>query len=377
MADINRTSSYHSGGVLTIDRCALRANYNLLAKKSYPSKTAAVVKADAYGLGIETVVPALYAEGCRHFFVAHISEALVVRKHAADADVYVLNGLLPDTIEVYFNHQLSPVLGSHEELSDWQQATKSKGQIPGAALHFDTGMNRLGFDFQDASALAALIYSNKIGFPVSLVMSHFVESEIKHSAVTQKQVERFAEIRPLFDKIPASLCNSSGIFQCADSHYDLVRSGYALYGGHPLWSTTDNPMQPVIRLEAPIVQTRWIKTGESVGYGGFWHAKKPSRLAILSIGYADGYPRGAQGTDEMAGGRVLIGGSLCPIIGRISMDLVIVDASDAPEHAVKRGAMAVIIGNELGIDAVGDNASTIGYDILVSLGRRYARRIID
>lgn len=377
MADDQEGSRQHSGGILTIDRRALRANYKLLSKRSYPAKTGAVVKADAYGIGLETVIPALCDEGCRNFFVAHLSEAITVRKFTKDASIYVLNGLLPDTIDAYFAHHLHPVLGSFEELDEWQSAIKDRDHIPGAALHFDTGMNRLGFDAHDAKSLADSICSNQIGFPVSLVMSHFVESEVSGSQVTKRQTECFAEIRPLFEKIAASLCNSSGIFQCPNSHYDLVRPGYALYGGHPLWSTQDNPMQPVIRLEVPIIQTRWINAGEAVGYGGFWHAKRPTHLAIMSFGYADGFPRGAQGTDNAPGGSVLIGSIRCPILGRISMDLVIADATDAPESAVTRGAMALVIGPELGIDAVGDSGRTIGYDILVSLGRRYARRIID
>jgi len=370
-------SASSNSAVLTINLAALRENWHTLDRLSGQAATGAVVKANAYGLGIETVVPTLIDAGCRHFFVAHLSEAVRVRALAPDADIFVLNGFFPDTGHTYLQHQLTPVLGSFAEMDEWRPLATEHRNIPPVALHFDTGLNRLGFAPYDGKEIAEAHRSGSLGFPIRLVMSHFVESEIEGSNVTARQCAEFDDLRMIFKDIPASLCNSSGIFLTPDSHYDLVRSGYALYGGHPLWSNSANPMSPVIRLEAPIIQTRLIPIGDSVGYGGFWTAARPTRLACLSLGYADGLPRGSESTTTRPGGYVIIGGVKCAMLGRVSMDLLIVDATDAPCHAVQRGSMATIIGDGLSIDCVGDNARTIGYDILVSLGHRFERRVID
>ena len=362
---------------LSIDLAAIRHNWRLLAKMAGLASTGAVVKANAYGLGIETVIPALLTAGCRHFFVAHLSEAARVRALTTDAEIFVLNGFLPNTGPAYLKHRLTPVLGSLPEIEDWRGFVASHRQAQPAALHFDTGLNRLGLALSDGAALAEAHHQGTLGFPLRLMMSHFVEAEIEGSVTTARQCAEFRILRSLFQNIPSSLCNSSGIFLRPDSLYDLARPGYALYGGHPLWSNDDNPMRAVVRLESPIIQTRTVEAGEAVGYGSFWTAKRPTRLATLSLGYADGLPRGSESTNRKIGGYVLIGGVKCAMLGRVSMDLLIVDATDAPEASVQRGALATIIGDELTIDAVGDSAGTIGYDILVSLGSRFERRVID
>jgi len=365
-----------SGGLLTVDLNALKRNWHLLASKVGPAATGAVVKANAYGLGIETVVPALLSIGCNHFFVAHLSEAERVRALSKTAEIFVLNGFLPGTGPIYQELNLTPVLGSLAEIADWKNFVSHYPYAPQAALHIDTGLNRLGLSPSEVDTVSQSYLTGNLSFSIRLLMSHFVESEIEGSATTKRQCDAFRQLRRLFPDVPASLCNSSGIFLCSDSYYDLVRSGYALYGGHPLWSNRDNPMEPVIRLEAPIIQTRMIDIGEKVGYGGYWTAARTTRLATLSLGYADGLPRGAESSRTKKGGDVLIGGTRCAMLGRVSMDLLIVDATDAPVEAVTPGSYATIIGDELTIDAVGDNAGTIGYDILVSLGSRYQRRVI-
>jgi len=369
------------GALLTIDRGAIRRNWRLLANKVGKASTGAVVKANAYGLGIETVVPALLAEGCQHFFVAHLSEAIRARKLAPTSEIFVLNGFLPETGPAYLTHRLTPVLVSQPEIEEWQTFTARNASSPAAALHFDTGLNRLGLSPLSAPDISNALTNDRLGFTVGLVMTHFVEAEIKHSPVTAGQCDAFRTLRALFQQTPASLCNSSRIFNCKDQYYDLVRPGYALYGGHPLWSAQANPMEQVIRLEAPIIQLRTIEAGQKLGYGGLYTATRRTKLATLSIGYADGLMRSAERRDDKAGGQmggyVLMGSDLCPILGRLSMDLLIVDVTDAKPEAVQRGAMATIIGDQLSIDAVGDSAGTIGYDVLVSLGNRFERRVID
>lgn len=362
---------------LTIDLAAIRHNWRLLAQKAGPGSTGAVVKANAYGLGIETVIPALLNAGCRHFFVAHLSEAARVRALTADAEIFVLNGFLPDTGPAYLTHRLIPVLGSLPEIDDWRSFVVRHPDAQPAALHFDTGLNRLGLAPSDGAALARAHHQGTLGFPLRLIMSHFVEAEIEGSTTTARQCTEFRILNSLFKDVPASLCNSSGIFLRPDSLYDLARPGYALYGGHPLWSSDANPMRAVVRLESPIIQTRTVQAGEAVGYGSFWTARRPTRLATLPLGYADGLPRGSESTNTKIGGHVLIGGVKCAMLGRVSMDLLIVDVTDAPDAAVQRGVLATIIGDELTIDAVGDSAGTIGYDILVSLGSRFERLVID
>ncbi len=347
---------------LTIDLAALRANWRMLADMVAPAECAAVVKADGYGCGLERVVGALLAEGCRTFFVARLSEGFRARATAHDAAIYVLDGLTPGDAAAMRQAGLRPALGSLPEIAEWSAA----GGGP-AALHFDTGMNRLGLAVQEAETALALL-----GRAPALLMSHFASSEDLASPDNPAQIERFAQLRAMIQNISASLCNSSGIFLSTHPWHDLARPGYALYGGNP---TPDraNPMRPVVTLEAPILQTRRVEAGAHVGYNGQWTAKRPTLLAVIPVGYADGVPRSAMGVDGKPGPNVVIGGVRCPIAGRVSMDLICIDATDAPAGAVERGAPVEVLGQTIGIDEFGTRAGTIGYEILTSLGRRYTR----
>lgn len=347
---------------LTIDLAALRANWRKLADTVAPSECAAVVKADGYGCGLERVVVALLAEGCRTFFVARLSEGIRARSVAADAAIYVLDGLAPGAGAEMRQAGLRPALGSLAEIDDW-----TAGGGGPAALHFDTGMNRLGLSIDEAgAALAAL------GRAPDLLMSHFASSEDLASPDNPAQIERFARLRASIPNVRASLCNSSGIFLPTHPWLDVARPGYALYGGNPTPGRA-NPMQSVVALEAPILQVRNIEAGAHVGYNSQWTAKRPTRLAVIPVGYADGIPRSAMGVDGWPGPDVAIGGLRCPIAGRVSMDLICIDATDAPDGAVERGAPVEILGPTIGIDEFGERAGTIGYEILTSLGRRYRR----
>jgi alanine racemase len=207
-------------------------------------------------------------------------------------------------------------------------------------------------------------------------MSHFVAGETPASPVTARQAAAFAQARAWFPGIPGSLANSSGIFLGETAHHDMVRPGYALFGGNPLVGRP-NPMSPVVTLEARIVQVRDIGAGETVGYNAQWTARGPRRLATVSIGYADGYPRSGSARDDHPGGDAMVGGVRCRFAGRVSMDLIVVDVTDAPAHAVHRGAAVALIDDTLTIDVVGERAGSIGYEILTRLGRRYTRRIVE
>lgn len=363
-----------AGGLLTIDLPALVANWRTLAAKAGGAETAAVVKADAYGMGIEQAVPALYAAGCRTFFVAHLVEARRTRAVAPDAVIYVLNGLLPGTAAAYPAHDLRPVLGSMEEVAEWAAFCRAgAGRLP-AAIHVDTGMNRLGLRAEAAMQLAE--DAELLGaFTPSLVMSHLVSAEEPEHPINARQIAAFTHVRERFAGVPASLANSSGIFLPQAPHFDLVRPGYALYGGNPAPERA-NPMRPVVQLEARIIQLRWAPDGETVGYNGHWTAQGRRRIATLSVGYADGYLRTASGTNLKSGGEAIVAGVRCPFAGRISMDLVTLDVSAVPEGAIQRGDKVTLIGSGLTVDEAGKRAGTIGYEMLTDLGRRYYRRYL-
>lgn len=358
--------------ILTIDLEALRANWRLLAKRGGGAETGAAVKADAYGLGIETVVPALLEAGCRSFFVAHLSEGLRVRAVAPQAAIYVLNGLAEASLADYRHHRLRPVLGSAREIGLW----KDQAGEP-AALHVDTGMNRLGMRRKEAFALIRDHRLADLG--IGLVMSHFASSEYSEAADTRAQIAAFAELAKVIQapdglnrETSLSLWNSSAHFIDGAAPYTLTRPGYALYGGNPT-PGKPNPMRPVIRLEAEIVQINHVPAGEAVGYNGNFVARRDSRIATISCGYGDGLPRNLGNRPGHPGGIARVAGRECPFAGNVSMDLITIDITDLPEDAAMPGDLVTLIDEELTIERVGATGDTIGYEILTSLGKRYRR----
>lgn len=374
MSPFDTPDAEMAGATLTIDLGALVANWRALGERA-GTEAGAAVKANAYGIGIEPAVTALAKAGCRNFFVADISEGIRARAVAPDAAIYVLNGLLPGTCGFYAQHDLSPVLGSHEELAEWAAFRTVTNNARPAALHIDTAMNRLGLWPGEGLDLARERKRDVEAAGIGLVMSHFAASEDVSDPANARQIQAFAEIAAAFPGIPASLKNSSGHFLPDCPSYELTRPGYALYGGNPT-PGQPNPMQPVVSMEARIIQLREVEAGTRVGYNGRWTAKSRRKLATISLGYADGYPRNASWTDSSTGGSALVGGVLCPFVGTVSMDLIIVDISDAPASAAKRGSAVMLIGGALDLEAVGAGAKTIGYEILTSLGRRHARRYV-
>ena len=374
------TSSPLAGapGVLTIDLAALADNWRLLARRAAPGQCAAVIKANAYGLGIEVAAPALYAAGCRVFFVAQVSEGRRARAvlPQADARLYVLNGLedAADPLADYAAHRLAPVIGGAGELARWAAFAATQAAPPLCALHLDTGMNRLGFE--SLKTLRAAVDQCGASGIADLLMSHFVSSEAPDDPLNALQIARFEEARAAFPRLAASLANSSGIFLAACPVFDLARPGYALYGGNPT-PGAPNPMRHVLTLDVAIQQTRWIEAGETCGYNAQWTARRRTRLATLLAGYADGLPHRAGGVDGPAGAEVIIAGQRCPLVGRVSMDLCIADVTDVREDATRPGDVARFLGAEIGVDELAEGAGTIGYTVLTSLGARYARRIVE
>jgi alanine racemase len=363
---------------LTIDLAALKANWRRLDQLSGAAETGAVVKADAYGLGIETAVPALAAAGCRSFFVAHLSEGIRARAVAPEAAIYILNGFAAGRMADYLTHRLRPVLGSASEIEAWRN--RPAGAEP-AALHVDTAMNRLGIRLE--AALAMVAETSLVDLGIGLTMTHFASAEEPEAADTQAQIARFSALQAVIQAkgshnqaVGASLLNSSGHFIPNVPAFQLTRPGYALYGGNPVPGQR-NPMQPVIRLEAPIVQIHDVPQGEPVGYNGRWVAKRDSRIATVSCGYADGFPRNAGNNPQHAGGTAIVAGRECPFAGNVSMDLITIDVTDVPAGAFRPGDFVTLIGDSLDLDRVGASGKTIGYEILTNLGRRYRRIAIN
>ena len=359
-------------GRLAIDLGALAGNWRELERRSAPGRCAAVVKADAYGVGLSEAAPALFAAGARVFFVAHLSEGIAAR-HAlpAEARIYVLNGLESGAKPGdYTAHRLAPAIGSEAELERWSVFAAGRGARAPCALHLDTGMNRLGFESLPRLQKAMAAHGASCG--ADLLMSHFVSSEIPDDPLNRKQIELFEAARAAFPDLPASLANSSGIFLPARPVCDLTRPGYALYGGNPT-PGRPNPMRPVVTLTVAIQQTRWIEAGATCGYNAQWTAKRRTRLATLMVGYADGLPRGAGATDVRGGAEVAVAGRCCPLVGRVSMDLAIADVTDAPEDAVRAGDRVELFGPAVALDDFAARCGTIGYQVLTSLGPRYRR----
>jgi alanine racemase len=358
-----------AGGVLTIDLDALRANYRMLAAKVVPGECAAVVKADAYGLGLEQVAATLIRANCRTFFVAHLSEAKRLRALNREATIYVLNGFSSAAGPAFVECNAIPVINSSVEFAEWDHFITSSGWKGGAAMHVDTGMNRLGLTAEEAAAVADRIQTGNHG--IALLMSHLACAEQPEHPLNDRQIRQFRELRSLFRGIPSSLANSPGIFLDRSTYCDLVRPGIALYGGNPTPGRS-NPMKPVVELKVRILQVRHVPARASVGYGSTWTAKRDSRVAIIAAGYGDGMPRAAAATDS--GSReVLVAGKRCRMIGRVSMDLFAVDVTDLPTDQVRRDNFVTLIGPGLTLDEMAAQAGTISYEILTHLGRRYHR----
>ncbi|MBM9400595.1 alanine racemase [Gluconacetobacter azotocaptans] len=360
-----------AGGLLTVDLGAVAANYRLLRDRVGPGTTcAAAVKANAYGLGAERIVPVLAAAGCRVFFVAHLAEGAAIRPLlGADSTLFVLNGAMPGTEADLHGLGLVPVLNSVEQVARWQDlARRLETPLP-AALQVDSGMSRFGLSGGDVDMLMARP-APLAGITPLLVMSHLACADDPAHPANQAQRTAFLRLRRRLPHAPASLAASSGLFLGPDWQFDMVRPGAALYGINP---TPDhpNPMRPVVRLQARVVQTRWIGPGTAVGYGAAFIAHRPSHIATLAVGYGDGFPRALGGRGiAILPSRPAV---KLPVIGRISMDCLAVDVTDLGEAPLEAGTALDLIGPHNPLDPAAAAAGTIGYELLTGLGARYHR----
>jgi len=357
--------------ILTIDLDAIVANWRELRDRAAPAQCAAVVKADAYGCGLEAVATALVRAGCETFFVGHLAEGRRLRSVAPRATIYVFNGILPGTAPGYVGHNLHPVIGSLAELAEWNAFVTATGWHGGGALIVDTGINRLGLSFEEAMWLARQPQAER--GEVVLLLSHFACADIPDHPLNGKQIAAFRELRAMFPGVPGSLANSPGVFLGPDAHHELVRPGVALYGGNPT-PLHLNPMRAVVTLAARIVQVRSVAEGETVGYCATWTAKRDARIAIVAVGYGDGFLRAASASDERPGAEAIVAGRRCPLAGKISMDLLAIDVSELPEDLPHRGDFATLIGPDISVDDVASHAGTIAYEVLTNLGSRCRRQ---
>jgi alanine racemase len=352
--------------VLTIDTQALGENWRRLQAKAPGLPCAAVVKADGYGLGLAPVGRALWQAGTRAFYVAHFEEALCLRAALPEADITVLNGLVAEP-GAFLEARLRPVLNSLEQLDRW----RDQGQGAPANLHVDTGMARLGLDDQEQARLLD-DPARLQGLNIAYLMSHLASSEETHNP---SNVAQLARLKPLVTKLglPVSFANSSGVFLGPNYHFDQLRPGVALYGANPTPGQT-NPMRPVVRLDCPILQIRELPAGRGVGYNATWSSMRPSRIATIPLGYADGFSRQHSNVAALFWGEQPV-----PLVGRVSMDLVTVDLSDLCQRSgplPQVGDTLELLGPQQSVDLLAQSAHTIGYEILTSLGARYERRYL-
>ncbi|MDR3437202.1 alanine racemase [Telmatospirillum sp.] len=363
-------ASQRAGAILTIDLDAIIANWRFLdARVSPGARAAAVVKGDSYGLGAAAIAPALLAAGCNRFFVATLDEGLALRPLLGQADIAVLSGPLPGCEEDFLEAGLLPVLNSRDQVDLWRDLAHNRGRSLPSVLHVDTGMSRLGLRYAEAESLAEDGDTMAAIAPV-LVMSHLACADDVAHPMNRQQLVAFRAARALFPGIPGSLSASSGIFLGPEWHADWCRPGAALYGLRPN-DQGPNPMTPVVRLDARILQVRDIDAGECVGYGATHRADRRGKLATVGVGYADGLFRtlGNCGWGYLGEHRV-------PLVGRVSMDLVVFDVTGLPAGLAKSGAMINLIGQGNSLDDVGKAAGTIGYEILTALGNRYHRHYL-
>lgn len=361
---------------LTIDLNALVKNWQFLKQKSGSAECSAVIKANAYGLGIEPVATALTEAGCKTFFVAMAEEGERVRAVSPEARIFILNGIFADTMDVIAEHNLSPVLGNVDQVALW--ATRGNGGA--CALHVDTGMNRLGMDVEEALHLS----ENKSMLSrlnAKVLMSHLACADDPDHDHNTLQHENFQKCTAQFGNLEHSFSNSAATLSRPDFQYDLTRPGVALYGGEAL-NDVANPMQPVVTAQSRILQIRHAKAGEKVGYGAEATLIRPTKIATISGGYADGLHRALSGVGvplraaRKTGANVWLEGHLAPILGRVSMDLITVDVTDVPDQVLEQAKWVELFGKNIAVDDAARACGTIGYELLTSLGGRYHRKYL-
>jgi len=363
-----------SGATLVVDLDAVAENYDTLRQKSPGAEAGAAIKADAYGLGLEPVARTLSAAGCRTFFVATVGEGLALRHILPAAEIIVLNGPSRESVSLILDASLSPTLNSLHQIDLWRHSGGDGDEAASAYLHFDTGMNRLGLGADEAEALFA-DPSRLHDISISTVMSHLACADTPDNPMNAAQLAAFRALRARLEgvigPVRASLANSPGVFLGPDYHFDLVRPGAALFGLAPQIGAR-NPMRQTVEIYAKILQVRSVDTHMTVGYGAAHRVERPSRIATVGAGYADGYPRAA-GSRSGETMHAFIAGHRVPLFGRVSMDLITLDVSDIPEALAVPGQEVELLGPHATPDSLAASAGTIGYEVIARFGNRLHR----
>ncbi len=363
--------AHASQSILTIDLGAIAQNYrDLRLIHVTAGACAAVIKADAYGLGARRIAPVLYDAGCRAFYVAHLNEAIEVRSvlQGRDAAVCVLSGLIANEAAEFRRSGIVPVLNDLGQVESWSREARTSAKVLPAVVHIDTGMSRLGLGADETARLSAEP-ERLSGLDIHFWMSHLACADEADSPMNREQLGRLKAATGALPPAPVSLANSSGIFLGPEYHLDQSRPGCALYGINPVPGRS-NPMRQVARLDAKVLQIRTIDHPQTVGYGATHRAAGPTRVATISVGYADGWLRSLSNR-----GFAVVNGVKVPFIGRVSMDLITIDVTSLPD--LKPGDPVELMGNHLTADHVADLAGTIGYEVLTRLGARFHRRYIS
>lgn len=357
--------AYRIGSRLTVSLSAIVANYSVLRARAGSARVAAVVKADAYGLGAVQILQALREAGCSDFFVADVAEARRLSPYRLGADLYVLNGFQPGAEETCAALGITPVINSLEQAEHWAITAERLGCVLPAALQIDSGMSRLGLQPTEIDKLAQRSgWFERVS--VRLIMSHLACADEPAHRANASQRRRFVDLSRRLPKAPLSLANSAGVFLPKPYHFDLVRPGLALYG---IGSIPGQKLEPAFRVDARVIQVRSIEAGAGVGYGLSFKAKRPSRVATVAMGYADGWPRQLSNR-----GSAYHKGIKLPFAGRVSMDTILLDVTNLPDGALGLGDYVELVGDHQTIEDVAADAGTIPYEILAGLGRRLARK---
>ena len=356
---------------LSVNLGAIKANYNILRALAGSADCVGIVKANAYGMGMDAVSKALWSQGCRTYGVALLSEAAVLRQYLPDADIFVLNGLMKGAAGDYHHLQLRPALASIEEVEEWSLYCRTNEVRLPAAIHVDTGINRLGIEYEDAITFFQNDHACE-DFELCMLMSHLACADEPTHPLNQKQIEKFTALRSCVPNVKFSLANSAGIISGPNAHFDVIRPGISLYGSNPIANSVVN-LERVMTLEASVMQIRTAAMGQSVGYRETFVCQRPTKIAIIGLGYADGYPYSLSGTNSQTKAYVSISGHRAPIIGRVSMDMLGVDVTDLPEQMVSRAMMVEMIGENISLDGVAQASESNSYEVLARLGNRFER----
>ena len=365
MSTFNHQPSYSTRPTLRVDLTQIRANYEALSEKVGAAKIGASVKADAYGLGAVPVAKTLYGAGCRIFFVATAGEGKLLRDGVGpNAAIYVLNGPAPRDKGVLLGAKLKPVINSMEQARFWGSVASDVREPPYTAIHIDTGMNRLGLTMEEVTELSRdkQLWRN---LNPEWVMSHLACAADDKNPMNKTQLQRFRKAAAQLPLTPLSLANTAGIYLGKPYHFQMVRPGIGLYGGVATNKPGQEVSKPVATLLAPILQVRYVQAGETLGYNGTYTAPRDMRIAVVGAGYADGIP-----VNESNKGTAILHDEEVKIVGRVSMDLTMIDATDA-NLAVEVGGVVIFRGKHL--EAEAQSAGTINYELLVRMGQRCRR----